>query len=232
MSLIACDNVSFSYEGKPVLENLNLQVEAGDFLCVVGENGSGKTTLVKGLLGLLPPAKGRIALGDGVKRSQIGYLPQQSESQRDFPASVWEVVSAGSRSRGPLLTKQQKDRVRRNMERMNVLDLKSRSFTELSGGQRQRVLLARALCAADQLLLLDEPTAGLDPLVTVELYRMVAGLHRQGMTIIMITHDIPAALQHARHILHLSTAENFYGTTAQYASSPLGKLFAGGTTNG
>jgi zinc transport system ATP-binding protein len=118
------------------------------------------------------------------------------------------------------------------MERLSVLELKNRSFTELSGGQRQRVLLARALCAADQLLLLDEPTAGLDPLATVELYRMVTGLHQQGMTVVMITHDIPAALLHARHILHLSNAENFYGTTAQYAASPLGELFAGGTKNG
>lgn len=232
MSLIACDNVTFSYEGKPVLENLSLQVEDGDFLCVVGENGSGKTTLVKGLLGLLSPAKGKISLGEGVRRSTIGYLPQQSESQRDFPASVREVVSAGARSRGPLLGRAQRDRVRRNMERLSVLHLKNKSFTELSGGQRQRALLARALCAADQLLLLDEPTAGLDPLATQEFYRVVEGLHQQGMTIVMITHDIPAALEHARHILHLSNGGNFYGATAQYAASPLGVLFVGGTQNG
>lgn len=232
MSLIACENVTFSYEGKPVLEDLTLPVEKGDFLCVVGENGSGKSTLVKGLLGLLLPAKGRIVLGEGTKRSQIGYLPQQTETQRDFPASVREVVSAGARGSGPFLGKKQKALVERNMQRLSVLELQKRSFTELSGGQRQRVLLARALCAAEELLLLDEPTAGLDPLVTKELYRVVDQLHREGMTVVMITHDIPAALQHARHILHLSHKENFYGTTAQYEASPLCDTFVGGMENG
>ena len=228
MALLQCRDLSFAYEGKLVVDKLNLTVEEGDYLCIVGENGSGKSTLVKGLLGLIAPSGGKVIFGDGLQKNQIGYLPQHAEIQRDFPASAWEVVISGCRSAAPFLNRAQKARARQMMESLSVETVKKQRFSTLSGGQQQRILLARALLATNSLLLLDEPTAGLDPLATRDLYEAVSRLHQeQGLTIIMISHDIAATMEYADHILHLSHASAFYGTAAQYAASPLGKAFAG-----
>ena len=229
MALITCKNASFAYEGRTVIQDLNLQIERGEYLCVIGENGSGKSTLIKGLLGLLPPVRGRVSYGDGLTHSGIGYLPQRTEVQNDFPASVWEVVTSGCRGKSLFLNTEMRKTAQKNLELLNIDAIRSRSFMELSGGQQQRALLARALCATRSLLLLDEPVAGLDPVVTREMYDIISMLHaRQQLTIVMISHDIGAALQYADRILHMSQNGIFLGTPDEYRRSDLGRAFAGG----
>ncbi|MBE5801455.1 MAG: metal ABC transporter ATP-binding protein [Clostridiales bacterium] len=227
MALITCDQATFAYEGMPVVENLNLQIEKGQYLCIVGENGSGKSTLVKGLLGLLKPVSGKVTFGDGLRQNEIGYLPQRVELQSDFPASVWEVASSGCH--GLWMTAARRQKTEEQLKLMGMDHLVKRSFARLSGGQQQRVLLARALCATTSLLLLDEPVAGLDPLVTREMYDVIRMLHEtRGLTVVMISHDVQAALQEADQILHLSHGGSFLGTPEEYRHSELGASFAGG----
>ncbi|MBE5793290.1 MAG: metal ABC transporter ATP-binding protein [Clostridiales bacterium] len=227
MSLITCEKATFAYEGVPVVRDLDLQIEKGQYLCIVGENGSGKSTLVKGLLGLLKPVSGKVTFGDGLRQTEIGYLPQRVEWQPDFPASVWEVASSGCH--GLWMNSQRRQQVEENLHLMGMEHLAKRSFARLSGGQQQRVLLARALCATRSLLLLDEPVAGLDPVVTREMYDVIRMLHEQrDLTVVMISHDIQAATQEADRILHLSNTGSFYGTPFEYRHSPLGVAFFGG----
>ena len=227
MSLITIQNLSLGYDSHTILENLNFTVNAGDYLCIVGENGCGKTTLMKTLLNLQEPISGQILIGDGLKKNEIGYLPQQTLVQKDFPASVREIVLSGCQGRSrlrPFYTKEEKELAENNMERMNILDLKNRCYRELSGGQQQRVLLARALCATRKVLLLDEPVSGLDPKVTMQMYETIEKLNQDGITIIMISHDIKAAARYASHILHIG--ENiFFGTKEEYKDSKIGKMF-------
>ena len=218
MALLKACNLKLGYEGKTVVDNLNFTVNSGDYLCVVGENGSGKTTLMKTVLHLNPPISGKIEMGDGLKSSEIGYLPQQTEVQRDFPASVWEIVLSGNLGHSglmPFYTKAQKDRARESLKKMGISDLSTRCYRELSGGQQQRVLLARALCATAKMLLLDEPVSGLDPVVTAEMYSTIEALNKEGITVIMISHDMEAALKYATHILQIGK-EIFFGTKAKY----------------
>ena len=235
MSLITCQNVSFSYEGNIAVSGLDFEVQAGNYLCVVGENGSGKSTLIKGLLRLKSPYQGSILMGEGLRANEIGYLPQQTVAQKDFPASVYEVVLSGrlgSRGILPFYSKKDKEIVEYNIERLDIADLKKRCYRELSGGQQQRVLLARALCAAKKLLLLDEPVSGLDPLVTQELYQLIEKINKEmGLTIIMISHDIGSAVKYASHILHLKSSQLFFGSTSDYLRSDIGKIFIGGDKN-
>lgn len=229
MAIFTCRDLSLGYEGKAVIENVSFTVNAGDYLCVVGENGSGKSTLVKGLLGLRAPISGEIVVGDGLKAGEIGYLPQQTPAQRDFPASVQEVVLSGFLNRlGRRLfySRDERKQALAEMERLGIAHLKNHSYQELSGGQQQRVLLARALCATGKVLLLDEPAAGLDPVVTAQLYELIQLINRErGITVIMVSHDIPAAVRYADHILHLGHEATFFGTTADYTQSPFGKRF-------
>lgn len=229
MALITCKDAAFAYEGRIVVEGLNFEVKSGEYLCIVGENGSGKSTLMKGLLGLMRPTSGTIETGDGLKSTEIGYLPQQTSAQKDFPASVYEVVLSGRlNSRGilPFYGKADRKRAQENMEKLGISELRKKSFRELSGGQQQRVLLARALCATNRMILLDEPVSGLDPLVTAELYRTIQSLGtKMGITIIMISHDIKAAIEYATHILHLENKQAFFGPTAQYKDTEAGKRF-------
>ena len=194
MSVLACQDLAFSYDGKDVLKGVNFTLKQGEYLCIVGENGSGKTTLMKGLLRLNKPTKGKIVTGDGLKPNEIGYLPQQTQIQRDFPASVYEVVLSGclnSMGRRLFYGKKHKQLVIDNLEALDILSLKNKCYRELSGGQQQRVLLARALCATQKMLLLDEPVTGLDPVAAEEFYRMIEKLNREkGITIIMVSHDV------------------------------------------
>ncbi len=221
MAQIKCKDLTLGYGTQEILSGLSFEVNEGDYLCIVGENGSGKTTLMKTLLGLTKPLSGKIEYSDGVKSKQIGYLPQQTDVQRDFPASVREIVLSGCLSRGgfrPFFNKKDKDIAERAMERMNITDLEKRCYRELSGGQQQRVLLARALCAAQKLLLLDEPVAGLDPKVTAEMYELIDELNKKdGMTIIMISHDVKTALRYASHILHIGS-DCFFCTKEEYTA--------------
>ncbi len=218
MSLIECTDLTLGYDQKAVVSGLNFTVNQGDYLCVVGENGSGKTTLIKALLHLHGTMKGKITFGEGLKPSQIGYLPQQTAVQKDFPASVFEVVLTGCLNKNkklPFYTKSSKKLALANMERLSIAHLKNKCYRELSGGQQQRVLLARALCATEKLLLLDEATAGLDPKVTAELYELIKALNDNGITVIMISHDIAAAKEYATHILHIGDSI-YFGTKDEY----------------
>ena len=209
MYQLRCENLCVGYEMRPVLKNLNLDICAGEYLCIVGENGSGKSTFMKTVLGLIPPVSGSISYGDGLEKNEIGYLPQQTVIQKDFPASVKEVVLSGCLGRssgGFFYGREEKQRVRRAMEKMQILDLAKRCYRELSGGQQQRVLLARALCATRKMLFLDEPVSGLDPETTREMYRLIERLNREEqITVIMISHDIEAAQTYASHILDMKT---------------------------
>jgi zinc transport system ATP-binding protein len=227
--LIVCRDVSLGYEGQSVLTHLDLTIRAGDYLCIVGDNGSGKSTLLRGLLGLLPPQSGQILRAEELKRGNLGYLPQQTRAQRDFPATVYEVVLSGCLSSGRLrvfYTAAQKSRALMNMGKLGILELKDQCYRDLSGGQQQRVLLARALCAASRLLILDEPITGLDPAAAQDLYKTLAYLNRQeGMAVVMVTHDLRAALRSARTVLHIGRSSLFLGTVADYLASPQGRRF-------
>lgn len=224
-------NLCVGYEGKVVLQDLNFSVHAGDYLAIVGENGSGKSTLMKTILGLQPPVSGKIWMGDGLRKTEIGYLPQQTVVQKDFPASVQEIVLSGCQGRcgsRPFYNKEEKQLAWESMEKMQIIPLAKRCYRELSGGQQQRVLLARALCATRKMLLLDEPVSGLDPKVTAELYALIETLNREdGITVVMISHDLAAALAYASHILHIGS-DVFFGTKDEYRNSPQGRLFEAG----
>ena len=222
MAQLSCQNLSLGYEGKEILSGLSFEVNSGDYLCIVGENGSGKSTLMRTVLGLKKPMSGKIITGDGLSANEIGYLPQQTLVQRDFPASVKEIVISGNQGRcglRPFYNKQEKDLAVENMKKMGIYDLQNRCYRELSGGQQQRVLLARALCATKKMLLLDEPVAGLDPKVTADMYSLIDGLNKEDkITIIMISHDLDAAIKFASHILHIGK-DIFFGTKDEYIKS-------------
>ncbi len=221
MAMITVLDLLLGYDNHAIAKSINFSVSEGDYLCIVGENGSGKSTLMKTLLGLQKPLGGQILTGDGLKDSEIGYLPQQTAIQKDFPASVREVVLSGCQGRcglRPFYNKEEKDLADRNMNRMGILPLAKRCYRELSGGQQQRALLARALCATKKLLLLDEPVSGLDPKVTEQMYELIDRLNKDGVTIIMISHDISAAIQYASHILHIGN-DLFFGTKEDYAKA-------------
>ena len=196
---IKCIDLDIGYDGKAVVSGLNLKINDGDYLCIVGENGSGKTTLMKTLLGLIPLLGGSI---QGLNKNDIGYLPQISDIQKDFPATVEEVVLSGTKKL--FYRKKEKDLMRFNLERLNIANLSKCKFSELSGGQRQRVLLARALCASKKILLLDEPVSGLDPKATAMMYEIINILNKEdGMTIIMISHDLNGSLKYASNVLNV-----------------------------
>jgi len=228
MLQLICHNLTLGYDGQSVVQGLSFTVSEGDYLCIVGENGSGKSTLMKAILGLLTPMKGSIAYGEGLSRSQIGYLPQQTVVQRDFPASVWEIVLSGFEGRRklrPFYTAEEKAAARKHLERLGLAGFEKRCYRDLSGGQQQRVLLARALCATEKLLVLDEPVSGLDPVVTAEMYDLIADLNKKdGVTVLMISHDLESALRHASHILHIGE-KIFYGSRETYLKSEYSRRF-------
>ena len=228
MAQLKCENLTLGYEDHAVLSNLDFSVNAGDYLCIVGENGSGKSTLMKTVLGLIKPLGGKVSWGDGLRENEIGYLPQQTLVQRDFPATVWEIVLSGCQGRvrrRPFYGREEKEIARQAIEKMGITSFVKRCYRELSGGQQQRVLLARALCATQKLLLLDEPVSGLDPKVTQDMYALIQKLNQEGITIIMISHDIAAAVRYATHLLHVGS-QVFFGTKAEYMDSALARRWA------
>ena len=230
--MLEIKNLHANVNGKEILKGINLSVKAGEVHAIMGPNGSGKSTLVKGLLHLKNPSTGSITTGDGLHPSEIGYLPQQTAAQKDFPASVWEVVLSGRQNHPhfpPFYTKADKEDALRNMELLDLLPLKKRCYRDLSGGQQQRVLLARALCATKKLLLLDEPVTGLDPVMTNEMYQLIRRINReQNVTIIMVSHDIRNILPDATHILQLDQKQVFFGPMDEYLKTEAGKQFLGG----
>ena len=221
MALVTMKDVTIAFEGVPAVKNAALTVEKGDYLVVVGENGSGKSTLIRAILGLVKPQKGRVIYGDGLKKNQIGYLPQQTLAQRDFPASVEEVVLSGCVSRlGHRLFFGKKERAlaEEKLEMLDALALRGKSFRVLSGGQQQRVLLARALCATDSILLLDEPVTGLDPDAAQEMYGVIRDLNRKhGVAIVMVSHDLHGSMRDASKVLVMNRGVDFMGSAAEYA---------------
>ncbi|MCR5099587.1 MAG: metal ABC transporter ATP-binding protein [Lachnospiraceae bacterium] len=238
MAFITATDLSLGYDAQVVATEISFSVSKGDYLCIVGENGSGKTTLMKTLLHLKEPISGKIETGDDLKKDEIGYLPQQTIVQKDFPASVNEIVLSGCQGRcgmRPFYNRKEKSLAKENMERMGITDLANRCYRDLSGGQQQRALLARALCATKKVLLLDEPVAGLDPVVTAQMYDLIGGLNKEGISIIMISHDITAAVRYASHILHIGD-KVFFGTKEDYLNSNIGSSFIkqqkGGKDNG
>lgn len=231
MALITCLDLSLGYDGREIVHGLSFDVNLGDYLCIVGENGSGKSTLMRTILGLQSPMSGLVQMGDGLRMREIGYLPQQTPVQKDFPASVWEVVLSGFEGGcglRPFYSRAEKERAKENIRSMGIDALTNRCYRELSGGQQQRVLLARALCATDKLLFLDEPVSGLDPKVTQEMYDLIETINRKdGITVIMISHDISAALHYASHILHIGDSI-FFGTKEAYSKSGIASAFLRG----
>lgn len=229
--LIKCNNISLSYDGVDVLKDISFSIYDDDYLCIVGENGSGKSTLIKCLLGIKKADKGEIIMNGGLKHSDIGYLPQQTSIQKGFPATVEEVVISGclsSRGYRPFYSKKEKQTAEMNMKRLGILDLRKRCYRELSGGQQQRVLLARALCAAKKLILLDEPVTGLDPVAINELYNLIGELNQlDKITIIMVSHDIQNLLRNTKHVLHLNESSAYYGSVNDYLKSEIGSKFIG-----
>ena len=231
MSLISCRDLVLGYGGQCIVENLTFDLNVGDYLCIVGENGSGKSTLMRTLLHLQKPISGTLQYGDGLASCEIGYLPQQTVAQKDFPASVYEVVLSGCLNKSglrPFYSRAQKALAQEQMEKLGIMHLKKKCYRELSGGQQQRVLLARALCSSSKLILLDEPVSGLDPKVTADMYEMIAELNRSGVAVIMISHDIEAAVKYASHILHVAHKPKFFGKTEDYLKTDVGSSFAGG----
>ena len=229
MSLITCENLTLAYDTGVVASGVSFTLEPGSYLCIVGENGSGKSTLLKSMLGLHPVSSGTLTIDPETRKRGIGYLPQHTPAQRDFPASVREIVRSGCLKRSglrPFWRASDKALADRAMARMGIDHLEKRCYRELSGGQQQRVLLARAFCATGNLILLDEPIAGLDPMAMTEMYGMIADLNREGVAVVMVSHDVSAAVKYATHILHMSKTTTFFGTTEEYLATPVGQQFA------
>ena len=230
--LLKCEHVDFGYENYDVVKDVSMEVNTGDYLGIVGENGSGKSTLMKGLLGLLKPTGGTITLSDDLRRSGIGYLPQQTPAQKDFPATVYEVVLSGclgKRGNRPFYSGAEKEIAKLNMEKLGITNLQKSCYRDLSGGQKQRTLIARALCATDRLLILDEPITGLDPSTTQDFYRVIRHLNRdEKVAVLMVSHDIQNIVTQANKILQLKQTVQFYGSVEEYRDTEYGKEFLGG----
>ena len=230
MPQLSCTDLTLGYDGKPVIAGLSFQINPGDYLCIVGENGSGKSTLIKALLRLNPQMSGEIIAGDDFVSREIGYLPQQTDMQKDFPASVREIVRSGCighSGRRPFYSRSEKKLAEEKMEMLGIASIAKSSYRELSGGQQRRALLARALCAARSILLLDEPAAGLDPKASSDMYDIITDLNDGGITIVMVSHDVSASIRYASHILHIGNGcALFFGSKAQYADSDIGKSYA------
>lgn len=234
MKQLECKNVYINYDANNAVKNVSFSIDEGDYLCIVGENGSGKSTLIKAILGLEKIKSGEISFLNGLKKNEIGYLPQQTIVQKNFPASVYEVVLSGTlNNRGikPFYSKKEKELANQNIEKLGIKDIKNKSYKELSGGQQQRVLLARALCSTKKIIVLDEPITGLDINITKEMYSTIRKINEEGTTIIMVSHDINFAINNANKILHLQTECKFFGTVNDYINSNIYKNFIGGNEN-
>lgn len=218
--MVTIKNLSIGYENKRIVSNLNFKINQGDYICIIGPNGAGKSTFVKTLLGLKKELSGEIIFDSSLKRTEIGYLPQVKSIQSDFPASVYEVVLSGCLNKlgfKPFYGKKYKTRVNDVLKRLNIVKLKDKCFSELSGGEQQKVLLARAMCATDKIIVLDEPVTGLDPKSTNDLYKKISELNRKDkLTVIMVTHDVDTSLEYATHILNINGKHTFYGTAHEY----------------
>ncbi|MDO4865666.1 MAG: metal ABC transporter ATP-binding protein [Clostridia bacterium] len=223
MALIAMRDVTIAFEGIVAVDHVSFEVDPGDYLVILGENGSGKSTLMRAMLGLVKPRSGSIVYGDGLLQNQIGYLPQQTAAQRDFPASVEEVVLSGCVNRMGrrfFTNRADREKAERNMALLDITGLRKKSYRNLSGGQQQRALLARALCATDALLLLDEPVTGLDPAAAQEFYDVIRELnHSHGVAVVMVSHDLGGAIRDASKVLVMDRGMDFFGDVEDYRAN-------------
>ncbi len=230
--LLKCENITIAYDRINIMENVCMEICSGDYISIIGENGTGKSSLIKGILGLGPMKNGEIIYGEGIEKKSLGYLPQQTPAQGDFPASVREVVLSGSLTYdkfSPFYSQQSKKKAKSVMERLGIADMAKKTFGNLSGGQKQRVLLARALLATGNVLFMDEPISGLDPIVTQQFYEIVEDLNkRDKMTIVMVSHDIANAMKYSNKILHMKDNDYFFGTIGEYRNSNLARGFIKG----
>lgn len=229
MSLIECKKLSIGYASKVICKDISFDIEKGDYVCIVGENGCGKSTLLKTILGLNKPLIGKVSFDSEFNRKLVGYLPQQTELQKDFPATVREIVMSGLLNRmgwRPFYSAKEKDRCNKIMKELSVDEFASRGFKELSGGQQQRVLLARALCATDELLVLDEPTNNLDSRSIKLFYKLISKLNKEnGITIIMVTHDLERVINSTNKIVYLKDELKFAGSRDEFLDSEYSKLY-------
>ena len=224
MTLIECKRLSVGYDKKVVCKDINFKVEEGDYLCILGENGSGKSTLLKTILGLNKAVFGKVIFEKSLSKNKLGYLPQQNDFQKDFPATVKEVIMSGFISQmglRPFYNKAEKNKANGIIEFLGLENLTKNGFKELSGGQQQRVLLARALCATDKILVLDEPTNGLDSKTTNQFYKLLKNLNNSGLTIIMVSHNLDKVMEYASHIVYLKYSMIFNGTKQEFESSDI-----------
>lgn len=224
MTLIECKKLSVGYDKKVVCKDINFKVEEGDYLCILGENGSGKSTLLKTILGLNKAVFGKVIFEKSLSKNKLGYLPQQNDFQKDFPATVKEVIMSGFISQmglRPFYNKAEKNKANGIIEFLGLENLTKNGFKELSGGQQQRVLLARALCATDKILVLDEPTNGLDSKTTNQFYKLLKNLNNSGLTIIMVSHNLDKVMEYASHIVYLKDSMIFNGTKQEFESSDI-----------
>lgn len=233
MAQLRCENISVGYEDGIVVSDVSFELNRGDYVCIVGENGAGKSSLLKGILGLAKIQGGKLEYGDGMSRADVGYLPQQKDYQKNFPATVKEVVMSGFLNKmglRPYYNRAEKARAMEILSDFGMADYVRASFGSLSGGQKQRVLLARAMCATDKLLLLDEPTTGLDPVATEELYELLKRLNREKKTtILMVSHDLNKAVSDAGLILHVNKRSGcgYFGPADKYLDSEAARHFLG-----
>ena len=215
--LMEAKHLDIGYGKKVIYGGLNFSVKAGDFICIVGPNGAGKSTLVKTLLGLIKPLNGEIRFY-GLKRGLIGFLPQEIKIDENFPATVFEIVLSGNLNRlgkRAFFNQDERKHALSKMKLVGISELKDRHFVELSGGQRQKVMLARALTATQDLLILDEPSNSLDRKSTKELYATLKKINQNGITIMMITHDLDHGNLIGNKILALRDTF-YYGATDDF----------------
>ncbi len=235
MSLISTSNLTLAYDGAEVVKNLNIHIDNGDYVCIVGENGSGKSTLAKAIVGLITPVSGKIDFDSSISTKNIGYMPQQTNVHNDFPASVYEIVMSGFLGKLnilPFYQKKHKQKADTILKTLGIYQFKKCCYNKLSGGQKQRVLLARALCATDSVLVLDEPASSLDPIITSEFYDILNKLNKQNkITIIMISHDTSIIKKYATKVIHLSDNKYIFDTSDNYIASEFGKNYIGGELN-
>ncbi len=235
--LIIVKGLYFSYGEQLILENINLEINAGDFLAILGPNGSGKSTLLKLILGLLRPEQGEIFLfgkpiGKFREWWRLGYVPQRAIAKVDpvFPVTVEEVVSFGllAKKRFPrFLTSRDREAIQKALLRVEMEGFSKRRLCELSGGQQQRVFIARAIVSEPQVLLLDEPTTGVDVATQERFYDLLGEFNRRGLTIVIVTHDIGIVNKHVKQVACLNRRLVYHGTHEEFCSSPRLKEFVG-----
>jgi len=224
-SIIQLENIYFSYANSEAIKNVSFIIKRGDFVGLIGPNGSGKSTLLKIILGILKPQKGSVTLfQEDLKKfndwSKIGYVPQKATNiEKNFPATVYEIVSMGLlpiQKFPKVITKHEDHKIKGALSFVKMEEFADKRITELSGGQQQRVLIAKALVTVPEILILDEPTTGVDKENQKSFYELLGKLNKKGMTILLVTHDIGRITQYATKIASINQKLEFYGSHKEF----------------